>query len=214
MHIKRQTSMELVLEDGSIWISLVCAPIGVIFCANSLTKHEPKMLLGAAFSFLFAALFLRHTTFTLDGMQRMGHWRQRTFLKVETGDVAFDAITDIVLDAQTGSHNTMTYRLVILTADAKIPMASVYESGLERYEKMRGQILEFVKPGAAVTTPSAQPGALSDGIADHLRATLQLMLSQGRKIDAVALLRSEEQMSLADAMDRVNAFDEALKATK
>ncbi len=210
MHIQRQTPMELVLQDGSRWLAFVFIPSAVLVASTSIEKHKPLGLLGSAFFLLFAAAFFRHSTFTLDKMQRIARWRRFTVLKNETGSIPFDSIRDIVIDAQAGDHNAMTYRLSLVTADGPIPMANMFEGGsIERYQKLRQQILEFV--GLSSALPAADPGLLSAGIPADLEPSLRALLAQGRTIDAIKLLQAREDFGLAETKSRIDALANAMK---
>jgi hypothetical protein len=77
---------------------------------------------------------------------------------------------------------------------------------------MRAEILAFLHPGAQGASSAATETASGTGLADE--ASIRSLLRQGRKIDAVTLLRSTERLSLTAAMQRVNAIDAAMKAGK
>lgn len=223
MHIQRQTPMELVLQGGTRWMAFVFVPSGILVGVSSVEKHKPLGLLVTAFFFFFAAAFFRHSTFTLDKMQRIARWRRFTVLKNETGSIPFDAIRDVIIDAQAGDHNSASYRLILVTLNDRIPMDNVLQSGrIEHYEQMRQQILEFVGLSSAIH--AAEPGLLldgvpnvrssslrNDGIPADLEPSLRALLSQGRKIDAIELLRSRQYMGLADAKSRVDSLANAMQ---
>jgi hypothetical protein len=206
MHIARQTQQELVVVDGTRWLALIFLAVTLLLVVSSVTRHEGKLLFVAGFFLLFAAAFARRTTVVLDGMQRVARWSRRTLLGKESGSIPFDDITDIVLDASPGANGALAYRLQMVTADGKTPMASVFNSGLDHYENLRGQILDFIKPGAYAH--ELQVGTLSNGVPADLESSLRSLLKQGRRIDAIELLRSREQIGLTDAVARVNALDD------
>ena len=141
MHIQRQTPIELVLKDGSMWLAFIFVPSAILVAVSSLEKHKPLGLLVTAFFLLFSAAFARHSTFTLDGMERNVRWRRRTFLKNETGSIPFDIIRDIIIDAQASDHDSVSYRLSIATVDGTTPMANIFSGGrIEHYQQLRQQI--------------------------------------------------------------------------
>lgn len=226
MHIQRQTPMELILQDGSRWMAFVFVPAAICIAVPSLEKHKPLGLLVAAFFLFFSAVFMRHTTFTLDKMQRAARWRRRTVLKDENGSIPFDIIRDVVIDTQSGDRGTMSYRLSIVTADGPTPMANVFSGGrIEHYQQLRRQILDFIGLGTAVPAPqsailtngSPNDGSASSGcsgIPADLEPSLRALLAQGRKLDAIKLLHSRENFGLADAVSRLNALDQRMQAGK
>jgi hypothetical protein len=77
---------------------------------------------------------------------------------------------------------------------------------------MREAILAFLNPGAQGASSASTETASGAGLADE--ASIRSLLRQGRKIDAVTLLRSTERLSLTEAMRRINAIDAAMKAGK
>ena len=210
MHIQRQTPMELVLQDGSRWLSFLFIAVVVFVGVSSIEKHSYRGFFVSAFFLLFAVAFFRHSTFTLDKMQRIARWRRFTILKNETGSISFDSIRDIFIDTQAGEHGTACYRLTIVTTEGRTPMANMFEGGsIERYQHLRQQILDFIGLSPAVPTP--EPGVLSDGIPADIEPSLRALLTQGRMIDAIALLRNRESIGLADAKSRIDALADAMK---
>ncbi|HLY41634.1 MAG TPA: hypothetical protein VKR52_10480 [Terracidiphilus sp.] len=212
MHIQRQTSTELVLQDGSMWMAFLFVPAAFFGGVAAIEKHKPMGLLISAFFLLFAAAFTRHTTFTLDGMQRVARFRRRTFLKIETGSIPFDSISDIVIDAQAGDRNSVSYRLSLVTGDGPVPMANVFSGGsYEHVQHLREDILQFIGLGSGL--PAPEPGILSDGISADIEASVRSLLARGRKIDAVSLVRAQQDLGLTDAVSRVDALAEKMKSS-
>lgn len=153
MHIARQTPQELVIVDGSRWISAICAAAAVLTAYQVLSHHEPKGLLAAAVFVLFALIMDLRKTFTFDGMQRIVRWKGRTILKSESGEIPFDDITDIGTQVSSttvgpSQRHVPTYRLTIVTPQATIPMAYSYSGQTDRYSVLRSQILEYIRHGS------------------------------------------------------------------
>jgi hypothetical protein len=204
MRITRQTPTELVTEDSTVWISLVCslAALPLIYVGIQAGRH--KALLGAALFILFSVVWVRKKTFTFDAMQRGVRWTGRKLLKIESGSIPFDNITDIGIEALSGGSSDATYRLTVLTPQGAVPMAYEYTGRTDAYAAMRLTILEFVHPGAHNTHASS---ALSLDSSEDLEPAIRSLLQQGRKIDAIALLRAQQKLSLADAVARVDAIE-------
>jgi len=214
MHIQRQTPMELVLQDGSRWMSFLFVALAVFVAVASFERHSWRGLLVSAFFLFFAAAFFRHSTFTFDKMQRIARWRRFTVLKNESGSIPFDSIRDIIIDAQAGDHNSVNYRLVLVTAEGRTPMANLFEGGsIEHYQKLRRQILDFPETGplsdAVHNDTSSSVG--NDGIPSDIEPSLRALLAQGRTIDAIELLRSRKSMSLTEAKSRIDALRQKMK---
>lgn len=224
MHIQRQTATDLVLQDGSRWLAFPFYLVSIALIATFLKDFDPVGLLcGTMFSFV-AALFTRHTEFAFDRTQRLVRWRRRTFLKNDSGSIPFDAIRDIVIDAQRGSRGATSYRLSVLTVDGPTPMSNSVGGGdIERYQHLRQQILDFI--GIDSTSRTFGSGAISvgqhgdwssqltpsDGVPADIEPSLCALLTHGRTIDAIKLLQSRDDRGLADAKHRIDALRNKMK---
>jgi ribosomal protein L7/L12 len=80
-------------------------------------------------------------------------------------------------------------------------MSDGYGGGGQWLEKIREAIVAFIK----------QDAASADGAAE-LDASIRSLLKQGRKIDAVTLVRTRENLGLTQAVQRVNDVEKRMKA--
>lgn len=160
MHIARQTPEKLVIVSGSRWLSAVCG-VGVLYTLYIVfVRHAPKgNLYVTAFLLLVALVMDLRKTFTFDAMQRVVRWKGRTVLKAESGEIAFDDIRDIGTDCSVAARNVPVYRLTIITPQGTIPMAYHYNGQPDAYAGLRGQILEFVKPGSTKLSATTEARA-------------------------------------------------------
>jgi hypothetical protein len=209
MRITSQTPQELVVQDSSVLFAYICAGSALVIILFSIAERKINGLLTASFFLLCAMIADRRTTFTFDAMQRVVRWRGKKFLKVESGTIPYDDITDIGTEASDTDSGT-SYRLTIITREGSIPMAYAYTGRADAYASLRQQILDFIRPGSYM--PSPPPGILSNGIPAGLEPSIRSLLAQGRKIDAVTLLRSTQQIALTDAMSRIEALNQTMKA--
>jgi hypothetical protein len=156
MHIARQTTQELVIVSGTRWVSAICAAAALFTLYLVIAHHQPKGdLFLPAFFLLFAVIMDLRKIFVFDATQRVVRWRGRRVFKAESGEIPFDEITDIGMEAksaqsQPGGRDVPIYRLTIITSDATIPMAYAYSGHEDRYSALRQQILDFVKTVLAV----------------------------------------------------------------
>lgn len=210
MRITIQTPQELVVQDSSVWLSWVLAACALVVIFFSIAERKMNGLLTAAFFLLCAMIADRRTTFTLDATQRTVRWKGKKFFKVPSGTIPFDDIADIGTEASSDSDVGASYRFTILTRDGSIPMAFSYTGRTDAYAPLRQQILDFIKPGSYM--PSPPSGILSSGIPADLEPSIRSLLAQDRKIDAAALLRSTQHIGLTDAMNRIEALDQTMKA--
>jgi hypothetical protein len=210
MHIARQTPQELVVVDGSRWVSAICAAGALFATYRTISQHYPKGLILAAVFALFAMIFDLRKTFTFDSMQRIVRWKGRTILKAESGEIPFDKITNIDTETTTTSSRgggTITlYRLAINASGTTIPMAYNYRGVRDGYSALRGQILEFVRPGSQ--SAAALMGAAAG---ESLESSLRTLLRQNRKMEAVELVRSTLNMNLTEAVKRIDAIECGMK---
>ena len=155
MHIARQTPQELVVVAGTRWFSAVCAAAALSTLYLVITRHQPKgYLFLPAFLLVFALLMDLRKTFTFNAMHRIVRWNGRKVFKAESGELPFGDITDIGTEARrAGNRGVPIYRLTIITPQGTIPMAYVYRGHPDGYSALRGQILDFVKPGSSKQSP-------------------------------------------------------------
>lgn len=205
MHISRKTNQELVVVDSSIWVSVLLLFAGGATTYAAMMQGKPKGLWITVFFALFAFLFWRKEVVTFDaGRQQAQWWRRRAF-KSASGTVLFSEITGVGIEVSAaGERNTMTYRLTILTKDKPVPMSDVYSGNRTHYEGLKTEIAKFLHVDAV-------GGPAFDG-ADE--SSIQSLLKQGRKVDAIALVRASQHIGLAEAVDVVNRIDEKMKTAK
>lgn len=205
MHIARQTPQQLVVVDSSRWVSAICAAGALFAVYRTISQHYPKGLIMVAVLAIFAMIFDLRKVFTFDGMQRVVRWKSRTILKAESGEIRFDDITNIDTETTTTTNKTATitlYRLAINASGKTIPMAYNYRGASDGYAALRSQILEFIRPGS-----QSAAARIGGAAAESLESSLRALLRQDRKMDAVALLRSAEDLSLTEAMKRIDAIE-------
>lgn len=200
MRITRQTPSELVVADSSMWISAICAAVACMPIGITISEHKPNGFYAAAFILLFAVVWLRKTTFTFDAQQHVVRWTARKIFKVKSGTIPFDDIRDISIDTMPSDKGTTLYRLTIMTAQGAIPMEAAYNGGRDYHGKIREAVLAFLHPGAPAVTHSTASAVTDDSM-------IGSMLAQGRKIEAIRLLRLAENLSLAEATQRVEEMD-------
>jgi hypothetical protein len=208
MHIQRETPAELVVVDGTLWMSTPFT-FGFVYMLYQ-TIHRAIMHTGNRWDVLapiimglFAWASAQHTRFVFKAMPGMVRWRRFQYLRIRSGSISFDEVTDIAIETTTTDKGGKVHRLVVVTSQARIPMSNGY-SGLGNFDKMRARILEYVKgPGAAGT-------AAADREAE-LRSSLRSLLAQGRKFEAIKLFRESEGGGLAEAKSLVDSIEAEIK---
>jgi hypothetical protein len=200
MRIIENSPSQLRLRDHTFWVSILCVGMAAALAARFLVAGEPAgqdlptgavvlLALGFAFGFLHA------TDVTIDKPGRTCAVRRLDGFRLTRVSLRFDEIADIRVEIEPmpDSH-VVGCRLALVTASGVTSLTAAYQPSLERFNQMRETILEVVKPGRA-RAPAPDP------VRELARA--------GRTIDAVALLRQRERLSLADAKARVEALRSA-----
>ena len=203
MHVTRKTNQELVVVDSTIWVSVLLLCVFVPAVYISIVRGERAGLLAAGFLLLCGFAFWRKEVVVFDaGRQRASWWRRRAF-KAASGAVPFSEITGIGIESSPADR-TLVYRLTILTSGQPVPMSDVYRGDKPGCDSVRAQILEFLHLDGEARS--------SSGVAHE--NSIQSLLRQGRKLDAVELVRASEHIGLTEAVNLVNQIDEKMKAAK
>jgi hypothetical protein len=154
MHIARQTPQELVVVSGTRWAAAICGACALFTLYFAIARHALEALFLTAFLLPFALIADSRKTFKFDAVQRVVRWNGRTVLKGESGEIRFDDILEIGTESRrAGNRGILTYRLTIATSQATIPMSYVYSGNSDGYSALRGQIMEFIKPGSTPPRP-------------------------------------------------------------
>ena len=210
MRITRHTAQELVLVDSAVGVSAVLFAASLPLFYAATRPGKIGALFGACLFLLGAVVWFRKTTFTFDAGEQRVRWQGRKVLKVESGVIPFSEITGIGTETTFGSSGSNTYRLTILTRRGLVPLAYTYGGDRERYASIREEILRFLH----LEVPAAKAGrdrSMSGAVAID-EESVRSLLRQGRKIDAIALVRGSASIELTEAVRIVEGIDEKMKA--
>jgi hypothetical protein len=199
MRIVEDSPRYLRLRDQSIWLAVICLA-GAGFLAAKIPAEGAHRLLFPALFFLGSGLFLlRRTEVTCDRALGRCLISRLDVFRRSTRDLPFGEITDVTIGFSNGTHGGPPLcRLVLTTAIGPLPLTAGYEPGQERFARMRDTLAETILKGRTVP---------SDG--DPIRT----LVDAGRRIDAIALLRKREGLSLTEAHRRVEAMRRRAAAT-
>jgi hypothetical protein len=204
MHVSRKTTTELALVDSSIWVSvlLLCAAVPVVYMSIAHGRQSGLWVTG--FFVLCAFLFWRKEVVVFDAAKQQATWWRRRAFKAANGMIPFSEIKGIGMEASAaGEHGTLTYRLTILTSGKPVPMSDVYAANRPHYEALKAEICDFLHV-ENVEMPDA-------GVDEN---SIESLLKQGRKVDAIELVRASQKIGLTEAVDLVNGIEEKMKAAK
>lgn len=202
MHVARKTNQELIVIDGSIWLSVFFLCAAAFIAVMGVTHNMRNWWVSAGLFTLFAFIAWRRETVTFDAAAQQVRWIRHRAFRLASGTIAFSDMRGITLEAMNTNRNVPSYRLTILTTGKPVPMSDGYGGGQAYYESLRKEILKFIE-----MDETASPGP---GDEESIRA----LLEQGRKIDAVEFARKNYQLDLAEAVDRVNEIDQKIKAAQ
>lgn len=148
MRISRQTETELVVEESSLWITLLLGIASLpLFYAGALPGKHGNIITGLFF-LTCSLTFLRKSTFIFDAAQQAVRWNRMRFFKSSSGTIPFSEITGVNTESTCGrSGGSRIYRLTVTTTHGCIPMTDSYGSGRSTYASMRESILQFLGRG-------------------------------------------------------------------
>lgn len=211
MHVARKTNQELVILDSSIWISIFLLCVSAFVTYRLYLQSNQRGLLVDGVFLLFILLFWRKEVVIFDASRQQVTWTRRRLFKVATGTIPFTDVTGVGMETNSAKNGVLVYRLAILTPRGSVPLADNYAGDQQKYEKLKQEILHFLN----LDPPSASAGsdaAHTSGIDDE--TSVRALLKQGRRIDAIQLVRSTRKIGLAEATDRVAAVYEQMNAAK
>jgi ribosomal protein L7/L12 len=82
-------------------------------------------------------------------------------------------------------------------------MSDVYAGNRTHYEALKAEISQFLHVDNVEMSPC--------GVDEN---SIQSLLKQGRKVDAIELVRVSQKIGLTEAVNLVNEIDEKMKAAK
>jgi hypothetical protein len=205
MHVSRKTNLELVVVDSLIWLSVLFVCVFAAFAYRAFVEPSRNAWMGLGLVLLFVLVPLRRETVVFDAALQQARWKRLRTFKVAMGTIPFSAITGIGIEALASGRGGATYRLTMLTADGPVPMADAYGNSRAHYERLQAEILDFLHLEGAKATTSSDVGD---------EASIRSLVMQGRKIEAIKLMRSSQEIGLAEAVARVDAIEEKLKAAQ
>jgi hypothetical protein len=211
MHALRKTNQDLAFVDSTIWLSVLLLGFSIFAAYRSYVTGSRGGFLAVGFLLLFSFLFWRREIVTFDAGRQQAEWTRRRAFAVASGTVPFSEITGIGMETTSGSHGEIMYRLTILTQDKPVPMSDVYSANQRHYESLRQEIMTFLHLDSDQAKP-AQGADPVGGVDDE--ASVVSLLRQGRRIDAIQLVRSTQKIGLAEATDRVAHLLEKMKGTQ
>ncbi len=208
MKITRQTETELEVQDSMLWLGAIFAVLILVLLYAALRSGDRRLLYPAGLLLLFAFIGLRKSTFLFDATRRMVTWRLLRYFNTSTGCIGFDALRGVVIDTMPSRSGGTLYRLTLMTTQDPIPLAVGYGGGEKYYAVLRERINGFLKANLTQAAKADDTNRATPELESYIR----LLLQQGRRIDAIELLRSHSTMGLTEAHERVSELEKTLAA--
>ena len=200
MKITRQTDTELEVQDSMLWLGAFFVLVALVLAYAALRSGDRRLLYPGGLFLLFAFISLQKSTFVFDSARRMVTWRVLRYGKTSTGSIDFDALRGVTVDSMPSARSGGSmYRLTLQTTQDPIPLAAAYGGGEKYYAGLRERINGFLKVHLAQGAAAGDTASVTPELESYIRSLLQ----QGRKIDAIELLRSHSTMSLTEAQQRI-----------
>lgn len=155
MKILRPSETELVVEENSVWITVLLALASLPILSTGMHPGSHGNLGTGVFFLLCALLFLRHSTFVFDGARQVVRWKRLRLFRTSSGEIPFRDITAINMDCTTGRlGSSRKYRLTLSTRTASFPLSDRYSSGRAESSSRKEAIQQFIRP--ELSTPLRQ----------------------------------------------------------
>jgi hypothetical protein len=196
MRILEDTPSHLALRDRTLWLSAILIGAAVLLAVGVVRDREPRLLIPAGLFVIFALAFLRATDVTFDKIARTCVIRRLDVLRLTRIQLGFDDIMDARIETEPmpDAPAAPSCRLSLVTQSAVMPLTASYEPSRERYDAMREAVLDAI---------------FNDGPRRAAADPIQLLVKEGRIIDAVSMLRVREGIDLKTARERVKALQNA-----
>lgn len=152
-------------------------------------------LLGAATTLaVIGIVMLEQARFRFDPATRLIEWDQRWAFRRRAGITPFSEVTHVSVDVPIGDRGIPSRRVVLhLAGGILLPMTVGYKPDVDGSISRTADTLRV--------TLGHRPPTTEDSV--------RLLITLGRRIDAVKLLREREGMSLTEATRRVEQIKES-----
>jgi len=163
-----------------------------VFLGARGTDRLLGLLASAVTCLLVAVAFLETACFQFGRAVKTVTWRRRWGLRERSGSIAFANIRAVLVERPIGDDGTPSRRIALKTTDGTIvPITVGYRPDPEgSIVDIAGRIRALLGHDAAQTHQS------------HVEA----LVADGKLVEAIRVLREEEQLSLVEAKRRVDAL--------
>lgn len=205
MRIVRQSEQELVVQDGSLIVSTLSCIGSLIVYFSRLGPDPWGIVHFIAIVVFIYSLRIHSKTTVFDRGAGTVRWKSRRIFKFTSGSMPFSEVKGIGMARIPGDRSSAPYLLAVLTSQDPIPLSFSDYTNRNRCREIRGIIQVFlnIDPASAL---GFEPDLPDD-------APIRALLSEGRKIEAIKLVRATTHVGLREAKDRVDALASKMDAT-
>jgi hypothetical protein len=194
MNVTERTETELVASESTIWGTLLFLAIAALCLYAALTSADKRLLSPCVVFLLFALLCARTSTFVFNRIERIARWRKFRFIWFSSGTIPFDEIKGVGMQTSLSGRGRTNYRLTLLTPDGAVPLTEGYGLPQERYDQAREKIETFLLGKAKL---------------EDFEASVRDLLQQGRKMDAIMLVRQRQRCDMEEAARKVQEIEKS-----
>lgn len=196
MKVSKDNNEQLVVESkpGLLgWFLLVWAFAMLFFLIKSYFEipRNIKDIFGAGtgglFVFLAYMVFYEKTVFNFNKISKQLIWKRRRFLKNTGGIISFHNINNVILQNSSATGSASNVRVALITDTEQIPLTTAYLGNDNLCIKIAKKVRQAIK----------HPDK------DLLMDSVKEMIKNGHEIEAIKLLRTENDLSLSEAKKQV-----------
>jgi len=202
MDVRHQPDGSLLVTSDTTrwtkwWIGATLLMLGTAVYDYFIDARDDRLigLLGAATTLaLVGIVMLEQARFRFDPATRLIEWDQRWAFRRRAGITPFSGVTHVSVEVPIGDRGIPSRRVVLHLADGTLlPVTMGYKTDVDGSISRTAETLRV--------TLGHRPSATEDSV--------RLLISQGRTIDALKLLREREGLSLTEAKRRVEQIMES-----
>ncbi len=161
-----------------------------VFIGARGTDRLIGLLAAAGTCLAVAIIFLEKASFEFVRTTQTITWRRRWALRQHSGTIPFAAVQSVHAERPLGDDGTPSRRVIFRTTDgAEIPLTVGYQPD------PNGEVLKIAERIRVVLGHSSEQAPMRE---------VERLVSSGKKLEAIRVLREEQDLSLTEAKQRVD----------
>ena len=161
-----------------------------VFIGARGTDRLIGLLAAAGTCLAVAIIFLENASFEFVRTTQTITWRRRWALRQRSGTIPFAAVQSVHAERPLGDDGTPSRRVIFRTTDgSEIPLTVGYQPD------PNGEVLKIAERIRVVLGHSSEQAPMQE---------VERLVSSGKKLEAIRVLREEQDLSLTEAKQRVD----------